>query len=230
MLTFVLVALGVGLALLFFSGGGPVLGLEGDDFARLLQLGVLVTVIGAGVLFAARTRWRESLRNVAIWGGAFALLIGAYALGPELRDVGNRMLAVLLPGRAVELSGSEGSQVLVVRSGDRHFHVDAEVNGRRIPFLVDTGASILAIDRDVAETVGIAVGDLRYTARIQTANGVALAAPVRLDEVRVGGIVRRNVSAVVTDGPGIGTSLLGMSFLGTLSSFDFRGDRLVLTD
>ncbi len=57
-----------------------------------------------------------------------------------------------------------------------------------------------------------------------------MAAPVTLDSVRVGSIERRRVPAVVTQGDGIGVNLLGMSFLGTLSSLDFRGERLVLSD
>ena len=92
------------------------------------------------------------------------------------------------------------------------------------------GASVVALGRDVAERIGIDTASLRYDARIQTANGIAAAAPIVIDSLRVGSIERRNVRAMVTDGPGLGLSLLGMSFLGTLSSFDFRGDRLILTD
>ena len=113
---------------------------------------------------------------------------------------------------------------------DRQFHVDADINGRSVPLLVDTGASVIAIDRDVAERLGIDPERLNYSSRVRTANGIARAAEVRLDSVRIGPIERRNVSAVVTEGPGIGISLLGMSFLGTLSSVDFRGDRLLLRD
>ncbi len=63
-----------------------------------------------------------------------------------------------------------------------------------------------------------------------TANGIAKAAPIRLDSITIGGITRNNVAAAVTEGAGLDTVLLGMSFLGTLTSYDFRGDRLVLTD
>jgi len=226
----VLLALGVGLALLLLSGGGPVLGMEGDAFADLLRLGVLGTVIGAGVLAMARGRWSETARNLAIWVGAFAVLIALYSSGPELRNVGDRMLASLLPGRAVETVGGGNAQVLVTRARDDHFHIDARIDGRTVPFLVDTGASVVAIDRDVAEKIGLDVNALRYTARIRTANGIASAAPVVIPELQVGSISRRDVAAVVTEGSGIGTSLLGMSFLGTLQSFEFRGDRLILTD
>ena len=63
-----------------------------------------------------------------------------------------------------------------------------------------------------------------------TANGMTRSAPVFLETIEVGDIVRHNVRAAVTEGEGFGTVLLGMSFLDTLTSYDFRGDRLILTD
>lgn len=220
----------VGLALLALTfGGGEVLGLRDDAFASLVYTGLWGTLLGSSVLVAFRGRWGEAARSAAIWIVAFAVLIAAYAFGPEFHAVGDRMMAVLLPGRTAALSGAEG-QVMVARGDGSHFAVDAEVNDRRVAFLVDTGASLIALDRDTAAAIGIDLGQLRYTARIRTANGDTVAAPVTLASVRVGTIERRNVPAVVTQGDGIGVNLLGMSFLGTLSSLDFRGDRLVLSD
>ncbi|WP_182084860.1 TIGR02281 family clan AA aspartic protease [Aureimonas sp. ME7] len=224
-----LLAIIAGAILMLTMGGGHVLGLEDNDFASLVYIGLWGTLVGSGLLLSVRGRWGEALRNAVIWLGAFAALIAAYAFGPELQLAGDRMMAVLLPGRTVTLS-QNGGQVLVARGEGNHFHLNAEVNGRSIPFLVDTGASLIAIDRDTAAAIGLDVGTLRYTAQIRTANGDTVAAPVTLDSVRVGNIERRRVAAVVTQGNGIGVNLLGMSFLGTLSSLDFRGDRLILTD
>jgi aspartyl protease family protein len=138
---------------------------------------------------------------------------------------------VLMPGRAIEVAGSAGTQYRVTRAGDDHFHVDGSIDGAPVTFMVDTGASMIALDTATAERLGIDTGGLAYRADIMTANGVARAAMVRLDEVRVGGIERRNVQAAITEGRLLGgTVLLGMSFLNTLTSFDFRRDTLVLTD
>ncbi|MFD2237296.1 retropepsin-like aspartic protease family protein [Aureimonas populi] len=228
-LLFVLLAvLFGGLALLLMSDG-TVAGLEDRQFAGLVQLSAVGLFIGSGVLILARSGLSRALRNALIWGAIFLALIAAYAYESEFRGFAGRIQAVLVPGRAVSLGGQEG-QVLAVRGRDDHFRLDAQVNGRRVPFLVDTGASVVAIDRGTAEAVGLDLSALAYTAQIRTANGIARAAPVTLDEVRVGDIARRNVVAVVTEGDGIGIDLLGMSFLGSLSSVDFRGDRLVLTD
>lgn len=227
-LLLVFAVIGVALLALTF-GGGQVLGLDDDAFASLVYTGLWTTLLGSGLLVAFRGRWGEAVRSAAIWIVAFAVLIAAYGFGPELRTVGDRMMAVLVPGRTVTMSGAEG-QVLVARGDGSHFALDADVNGRPVHFLVDTGASMIAIDRDTAAAIGIDLADLRYTARIRTANGVTVAAPVTLDSVRVGSIERRRVQAVVTQGDGIGVNLLGMSFLGTLSSLDFRGEQLVLSD
>lgn len=217
-----------GLAILLFSDGS-VGGLSDDQFADLLRLSAIGLFIGSGVVILARGGLGPALRNALVWGVIFLGLIGLYAFQGEFQGIGHRIQAALVPGSVVSLGGEE-TQVMAMRGRDDHFRLDAQVNGQRVPFLVDTGASIVAIDRRTAEAIGIDIDSLSYSARIQTANGVARAAPVRLDEIRVGDIERRNVQAVVTEGEGIGIDLLGMSFLGTLSSVDFRGDRLVLTD
>ncbi len=227
---FILVALLAGAALLALSQGASAdwAGLDGEQAASALYLGLWAVLLSSSVVVLFRNRWGEAVRNLLIWGLAFLVLIGAYAFRDEFGTVRDRVLAELWPGYATS-SGTAG-EVMAIRAGDRHFHVDAEVNGRPVSFLVDTGASVVAIDPAVAERLGIDPDTLSYSSRIQTANGVARAAPVTLDTLRIGSIERRNVRAVVTDGPGIGTSLLGMSFLGTLGSFEFRGDRLILRD
>ena len=218
-----------GMALLFFNGDGLVFGLEDDRFAQLVQLSAITVFLGSAILIARRMALGPMLRNAAIWAAILFGLLAVYAYGSELRGIGQRVQAALLPGSVVSL-GADGGQVMATRSGDEHFRIDAEINGTPVAMLVDTGASIVAIDRGTAEAAGIDIDALTYGAQIRTANGIANAAPVRLDSLRVGGIERRNVAAVVTEGDGIGIDLLGMSFLGTLSSVDFRGDRLVLTD
>ena len=225
----VLLAVLAGGLLLLLGADGTVFGMADDQFAGLLRLSVIGIFLASGMLLARRMRLGPAVRDAAIWGAILVALLAAYAYADEFRGVAGRIQAALLPGSVVALD-SAGAQVMATRGAGRHFQIDAEINGVRTPMLVDTGASIVAIDRSTAEAIGIDVGALRYTARVTTANGIANAAPIRIDEIRVGGIARRNVPAVVTEGDGIGIDLLGMSFLGTLSSVDFRGDRLVLSD
>ncbi len=223
-----LAILGGGLLILLGSDGG-VFGMADDQFADLVRLSAIGLFLASGLLFAGRMPLGPAVRSAAIWIAILVALIAVYAYADEFRSVGNRIQAALLPGSVVS-SGSGSAQVMASRGSGRHFELDAELNGVRTPMLVDTGASIVAIDRSTAQAIGVDVDALRYTARVTTANGVANAAPIRIDTISVGGIERYDVPAVVTEGDGIGIDLLGMSFLGTLSSVEFRGDRLVLTD
>jgi len=109
-----------------------------------------------------------------------------------------------------------------------HFLVGASVNGRDIEAVVDTGASTVALNAESARRLGIHPAQSAYTAPISTANGIVAAAPVTLDEVRVGGIRVRNVAAVVVPDGLLRVNLLGMSFLSRLSKFELSGPRLVL--
>ncbi|MBS0242823.1 MAG: TIGR02281 family clan AA aspartic protease [Proteobacteria bacterium] len=115
----------------------------------------------------------------------------------------------------------------LVRGADGHFHANAEINGRAIPVLVDTGATLVAMSYEDAQAAGISVapGDFRYTS--ETANGRASYARVVLEEVRVGNVVVRNVQAAVSQPGRLRGTLLGMSFLGQLR-MEMRDGTLVL--
>jgi aspartyl protease family protein len=128
--------------------------------------------------------------------------------------------AALSRGRVVELrAGAHG-----------HYYASAEINGRSIDVLVDSGASIVALTHDDAERAGLYVRDSDYTHRVSTANGPARVAPVTLDRVSIGDITVRNVPAAVSEPGKLATSLLGMSFLGRLQQIDIRGGVLVLKE
>ena len=121
-----------------------------------------------------------------------------------------------------------GSRTVTVQSDRRgHFQVDARVDGRRTDFLVDTGASVIALRESSAARLGIHPAARDYTAKMSTANGVAKAAPVQLNRVEVNGITVRDVRAVVMPDEALGENLLGMSFLSRVKWTHERG-RLVL--
>ncbi|KQT54128.1 hypothetical protein ASG43_00395 [Aureimonas sp. Leaf454] len=213
-----------------WNDGDRIAGFDPGEIGQLSYLGIWGVVVAAGALLAFRRNARGMARDALLWLVAFTVLIGLYAFRGEFGELRDRILAELIPGRAIELAGSDARQVAVVRAGDRHFHVKAEVNGATVSFLVDTGASVVALDRSTAQALGLEPEDRAFSARVATANGIARAAMIRIDELRVGDIVRRNVEAAVLDQSGSGIGLLGMSFLGTLEAFEFRGDRLIMTD
>ena len=111
------------------------------------------------------------------------------------------------------------------RSG--HFEVTAYINDNSINLLADTGATLVVLTYEDAETLGITY-DLEFTGRARTANGVSSVAPVMLDSIQVGDIQVDNVQAIVAREGKLKHSLLGMSFISRLESFQMSGRELVL--
>jgi aspartyl protease family protein len=115
----------------------------------------------------------------------------------------------------------------IAKSPDGHFWADATVDGHQVRFLVDTGATAVALTADDARNLGIDPTGLDYAYTVMTANGPAHAAAVKLGLVSVGRAEVTDVDAFVID-KGLETSLLGMSYLGRLSKFEATQDALVL--
>lgn len=115
----------------------------------------------------------------------------------------------------------------VTKSADGHYWAEATVNGQRVRFLVDTGATVVALTPADAQRLGIQPANLTYNANVSTANGRARGAGVKLTRVSVGSTHVDNVDALVID-KGLETSLLGMSYLGRLSRFEATPQALIL--
>jgi len=225
-----LIAIVVAAVVILVSSSWPPDPEELFDFEgpRLVVLIALLVVL-LGSLIVERPAWREVGRAILFWGGLAVVLVGVYAFRFELETFGKRTLAALIPGMAVESSEGAGT-VMIVRADDGHFHVTARVDGKAdIRLLVDTGASSIVLSHDDARAAGINVDRLAFSVPVSTANGSALVAPVTLSSVAVGGDVAvRNTPAFVAAKGALKTSLLGMSFLSTLSSWEMRGDQLIL--
>jgi len=111
-----------------------------------------------------------------------------------------------------------------------HFLTGVEVNGRKLEAMVDTGATIVALNEASAVRLGIMPPRSAFTEPVSTVNGFVKVAPIMLSEVRVRGIALRNIPAIVVPGTLLETNLLGMSFLGRLSRFEVSAGRLVLVE
>jgi aspartyl protease family protein len=110
-----------------------------------------------------------------------------------------------------------------------HFISTARINGRSVEIMVDTGASIVALNADTARHLRILPPKSAFNASINTASGVVDVAPVVLSEIRLGDVTIRDVGAVIVPGNALGINLLGMSFLGRLSGFQVENGELILT-
>jgi aspartyl protease family protein len=127
------------------------------------------------------------------------------------------------------LAGPGGSGRAVIEAArDGHYYADATIRGRRVPVVVDTGATVVALNLATARALGIAPPLSAFSHTLQTANGSVDAALVTLAEVRLGGIRVRNVQAVILPDSALDANLLGMSFLGSLSKWQAEDGRLEL--
>jgi aspartyl protease family protein len=115
---------------------------------------------------------------------------------------------------AQEQSSPANSRSVVLNRGrGGHFWTEARVDGRRMDFVVDTGASTISLRESDAARLGLHPSERDYTVKVNTANGVSRAAPVELRTVEIGDVVVRNVAALVHPDNALGVNLLGMSFL-----------------
>lgn len=123
---------------------------------------------------------------------------------------------------------SGARMVSIGRDHRGHFQANGRVDGRSISFMVDTGASVIALTERDADRLGIRPMRGAYTASVSTANGVVRAAPVMLNSVDIGGLVVRDVRALVVPGGALNENLLGLSYLTRLKRFEYSNNRLLL--
>jgi aspartyl protease family protein len=118
--------------------------------------------------------------------------------------------------------------IIVPRDASGQFKVDARVDGRRLNFLVDTGASMIALSMSEATRLGFHPPPREFVAEVKTANGIVRAALAQLDLVEVGDLAVRDVAAVILPDQTLSDNLLGLSFLSRLRRFEYSDGKLVL--
>jgi aspartyl protease family protein len=203
---------------------GTIAGFDTGDFASLIYKVALLILIGGAVLALFRQRIAEAFKAAMLWAMIGLLLALGYTYRHELRDIGDRVLSELIPGRPT----TRGGAVEISRGRAGEFQVATEVNGALIPMVLDTGASAVVLTQEAAKAAGLPLDFLNYSVNVDTANGRARAASVTLERVSVGSIVEKSVPALIAQPGQLKTSLLGMSFLSRLERWEVRGDRLVL--
>lgn len=119
---------------------------------------------------------------------------------------------------------SAATEMVLIRSGDGHYYADGEINGRPVKFLLDTGATQIALSPRLANALGLPQG---RAVQVQTAAGLATGYATRLARVRLGVIEMLDLGAVVAPGMSDEKVLLGMNFLKRLEIVQ-RGDQLTL--
>ena len=205
--------------------GIPSLNMSTDDFGALAYNLALIVFLGGTVLVLFRERFSQALEAALFWAAVGLVLALVYTYRMELRDVGDRILAEFVPGRAAS-RGVRSVEIVRGRTGD--FQISAQVNGARSNMVLDTGASAVVLTQEAAKAAGLPLEVLSYNVNVDTANGRTRAADVTLDRITVVTIVVRSVPALIAQPGQLRTNLLGMSFLNRLESWEVRGDKLIM--
>jgi len=192
--------------------------MTGDDTARLIYLSLLGAAIVAWFFAQNRNSLGKTMQYAITWGLIFVGVIAAVGLWGDLRSTVNPAYRSNFGDNSVELS----------RAMDGHYYVLAQVNGKPVEFVIDTGATQIVLTQDDAARAGLSTENLAFVGRASTANGMIDTAPVRLDSFVIGPIEDRGIAASVNGGA-LDKSLLGMSYLERFSSVEISGGKMILT-
>jgi aspartyl protease family protein len=175
-------------------------------------------------------QWGLRMRGIMFFA---AILIG---LGTVMAQIADKMTATT-PAMAKSVSLSAASQdtaqagirsLSIPRDPRGHFQTEGRIEGQRIGFMVDTGASVIALNEKSAAQFGLRPSRADYNATVTTANGTIKAARMRLAMVEIGGLIVRDVDAMVLPDEALSENLLGLSFLSKLKRFEYANGKMVL--
>jgi aspartyl protease family protein len=123
---------------------------------------------------------------------------------------------------------ASGRSLSIPRDARGHFATEARIDGQRIAVMVDTGASVVALNESSAARFGLRPNPSQYTAIVTTANGTLKGAPTRIAMIELGGLIVRDVDAMVLPDEALSENLLGLSFLSRLKRFEYADGQMVL--
>ncbi len=220
-----LIGLALGLLILLAQHDRETIaGLARNDFGALVVKVALLVFLGGAVFALFRHRLSAALEALLFWALIALVIAAGYTYRAELRQIADRIMAEVIPGRPA----ARGRTVEITRGRAGEFQVLAEINGARIHTILDTGASAVVLTQEAARAAGLPLEVLNYSVTVETANGRTRAAPVTLDRLAVGPILERAVPALIAQPGQLRVSLLGMSFLNRLESWEVRGEKVIL--
>jgi len=166
------------------------------------------------------------MRNIMIIA---AVLIGLGTYMAQMADRMSSASATSAPRTTVAVAATSGGRSLnIPRDGRGHFQTEGRIDGQRIGFMIDTGASVVALNQTSAARFGLRPSRGDYNATVSTANGTIKAARTRIAMLDVGGLIVRDVDAMVLPDEALSENLLGLSFLSRLRRFEYANGQMVL--
>jgi len=197
---------------------------DGDSALQFVYLlGMLAMVVAA--FSVHRLPLGQTVKMMAAWALIFLVLFLGFTLKDDFKALGKRFAAEVTGESKVIRSGRE---IRIRKSADGHFHVKAEVNGRSVEFLVDSGATVTSMSSAMARNAGVEVSGA-FPVLVETANGTIRASRGEAATLKVGPIERRDHDVFVSETFG-DTQVLGMNFLSSLTSWGVEGEWLILKD
>jgi aspartyl protease family protein len=181
---------------------------------------LMAVMLILGTLMSRREPWAKMATMALTWTAIFAAGFVLLTFRDNFGWVAQRLRAEALGTPVVQ-----GRETRIPMAIDGHFWVEGQVNGVRVKFLVDSGATMTTIDRETAIRAGVSVA--RHPDQfVRTGNGIIRVSSGRAREVRIGGINRRNVGLQVADNDNL--NVLGMNFLSSLQRWGVEGRWLVM--
>lgn len=182
---------------------------------NVAYLVLLLIAVGGFLVVEFQTRPGKTVRQLAAW---VLIFVGAIAAAGLWQQVSQTVAPQAI---------FTGDRIEIPLGNDGHYHLTAEINGSPISFIIDTGASGLALGQQDARRAGLNPDSLGYIGQARTANGITATAPVTLQTVRIGEVEDRAVPASVVQGMDQG-SLMGMSYLSNFARITFENNRLIM--
>ena len=213
-------------------------GIDSVIFAAMVTIVALMIYILGSLVKENKNIFRQIIQNVivagilcfvAYYGYMYRsqLLLVVHQVGHKVQDVSNKFVS---QGIQITFPAKEGRDTIVRirKQPDGHFVARTKINSVSLNLIVDTGATVVVLKPSDAALVGVDIDKLRYSVPVQTANGVAYAARVQLHKVAVGPLTAYKVDAFVVRKGTLRRSLLGLSFLNRLRSYEVSGNYLSL--
>ncbi|MGE4610589.1 MAG: TIGR02281 family clan AA aspartic protease [Paracoccaceae bacterium] len=186
------------------------------EIAYFVYYAILGFFIGSFVLRAYRGRMGAMLQQMLIWFLIFMAAVIVYGFKDQIQRQ-------LFPSQGVVSVDA----ISVMRSSDGHFYADMRVNGARVLFVIDTGATDIVLNTQDAKNAGIDLDSLRYIGIAETANGAVRTAQTTLDTLEFSNQIDRNLRVYVSEGQ-MDISLLGMAYLRRFPRLEIIEDTLFL--
>ena len=196
---------------------------------ELPKSGLLMVAVGAmgiGILGSLVMRTVPALGKLLRAASTLALMGVLVLVVLQLSRLDPRF-SLAVPEIGLPEQVVEGGETRIPMHSDGHYWLDAEINGQRASFLVDTGATLTAVSEDTAQMAGLEARDGGLPIRLQTANGAVPAYLTNIEELRFGNVAARGLDAVIA--PGLGeTNVIGMNLLSRLASVRIEQGELIL--